>query len=92
MYVKFKDTSWKKSAKYEFATLITYVLSHVSRHDRYSMKKAARGTSFHTKHSSNTNVVREVLLDANSYLALRCLGMYANYEYTVVNCFTYFST
>jgi hypothetical protein len=31
---------------------------------------SARGASFHTKHVSNANVVRVVLLDANSYLAL----------------------
>jgi hypothetical protein len=39
-----------------------------------AMKKpllsSARGASFHTKHVSNANVVRVVLLDANSYLAL----------------------
>jgi hypothetical protein len=31
---------------------------------------SARGASFHTKHASNANVVRVVLLDANSYLPL----------------------
>jgi hypothetical protein len=31
---------------------------------------SARGASFHTKHASNANVGRVVLLDANSYLAL----------------------
>jgi hypothetical protein len=31
---------------------------------------SARGASVHTKHASNANVVRVVLLDANSYLAL----------------------
>jgi hypothetical protein len=50
-----------------------YVLDRVNRHDGFSMKKpflsAARGASFHTKHASNVNVVRVVLLDANSYLA-----------------------
>jgi hypothetical protein len=33
-------------------------------------RSSARGASFHTKLVSNANVVRVVLLDANSYLAL----------------------
>jgi hypothetical protein len=41
--------------------------------DGFSMKKpfllSARGASFYTKHASNVNVVRVVLLDANWYLA-----------------------
>jgi hypothetical protein len=52
---------------------IKYVLDHDNRRNRYSKKKplrsSARGASFHAKHASNTNVVRVVLLDANSYLA-----------------------
>jgi hypothetical protein len=32
---------------------------------------SARGASFHTKHTSNANVVQVVSLDTNSYLALR---------------------
>jgi hypothetical protein len=47
------------------------VLDHVNRRDGFSMKKqflsSARGASFHTKQASNVNVVRVVLLDANSY-------------------------
>jgi hypothetical protein len=50
------------------------VLDRVTRCDTFSMKKplrsSARGASFHTKHASNANVVRVVLLGANSYLAL----------------------
>jgi hypothetical protein len=34
------------------------------------LRSSARGVSFHTKRASNANVVRVVLLDANSYLAL----------------------
>jgi hypothetical protein len=53
---------------------VWYVLDRVNRRDRFSMKKplrsSARGASFHTKHASNANVGRVVLLDANSYLAL----------------------
>jgi hypothetical protein len=54
--------------------LLTYHQSdHVNRRDGFSMKKpflwSARGASFHTKHATNVNVVRVVLLDANSYLA-----------------------
>jgi hypothetical protein len=49
------------------------VLDLVTRRDRYSPKKplrsSARGASFHTKHASNANVVRVVLLDANSYFS-----------------------
>jgi hypothetical protein len=37
------------------------------------LRSSARGASFHTKHASNPNVVRVVLLDANSYLAIRPL-------------------
>jgi hypothetical protein len=33
------------------------------------LRSSARGASFHTKHASNANVVRGVLLDAKSYLA-----------------------
>jgi hypothetical protein len=51
------------------------VLDHVNRRDGFSMKKqllsSARSASFHTKQASNVNVVRVVLLDANSYLAYR---------------------
>jgi hypothetical protein len=47
-----------------------------NRRDGYFMKKSfyssARGASFHRKHVSNANVVRAVLLDTNSCLALRC--------------------
>jgi hypothetical protein len=32
---------------------------------------SARGAIFHTKHVLNANVVRVVLLDSNSYLALK---------------------
>jgi hypothetical protein len=50
------------------------VLDRVNRSNRFSIKKplrsSARDASFHTKHASNANVVRVVLLDANSYLAL----------------------
>jgi hypothetical protein len=50
------------------------VLDRVNGRDGYSMKKAisfaATGASFHTKHASNANVVRVVLLDAKSYLLL----------------------
>jgi hypothetical protein len=50
------------------------VLDRVNRRDKFSMKKplrsSARGASFHTKHASNANVGRVVLLDANSYLVL----------------------
>jgi hypothetical protein len=35
------------------------------------LRSSARGACFHTKHASNVNVVRVVLLDANLYLALR---------------------
>jgi hypothetical protein len=52
-------------------------LDRVNRRDRFSMQKPfrsfARGASFHTKHAANANVVRVVLLDANSYLALSTL-------------------
>jgi hypothetical protein len=48
-------------------------LDCVNRRHRFSMKKplrsSARGASCHTKQASNVNVVRVVLLDANSYLA-----------------------
>jgi hypothetical protein len=37
---------------------------------------STRGAIFHTKHASNANVVRVVLLDANSYLALSILKSY----------------
>jgi hypothetical protein len=51
------------------------VLDRANRRDRFFMTKplhsAARDASLHTKHVSNANVVRVVLLDANSYLALR---------------------
>jgi hypothetical protein len=51
------------------------VLDRVNRRDRFSMKNSlrssAKGASVHTKHASNANVVRVVLLDANSHLALR---------------------
>jgi hypothetical protein len=47
------------------------VLDRVNRCDGFSMKKpfrsSARGASVHTKHASNANVVRVVLLDANSH-------------------------
>jgi hypothetical protein len=33
------------------------------------LRSFARGASFHTKHASNANVLRIVLLDANSFLA-----------------------
>jgi hypothetical protein len=53
---------------------VKYVLDRVNRRGGYSMKKpfrsSARGVSFHTKHASNANVVRIVLLHANSYLTL----------------------
>jgi hypothetical protein len=56
-----------------------YVLDSVNRRDRFSTKKplrsSARGASFHTKHALNANVVRIVLLDANSYLALSAFGV-----------------
>jgi hypothetical protein len=46
------------------------VLDRDNHRDRFSMKKAlrssARGASFHTKHASNANVDRVVLLDGNS--------------------------
>jgi hypothetical protein len=51
---------------------VYFLLDRVNRRDRFSMKKprrsSARGASFHTN-ASNTNVVRVVLLDTNSYLA-----------------------
>jgi hypothetical protein len=34
------------------------------------LPSSARGASFYTKHTLNANVVRVVLLDTNSYLAL----------------------
>jgi hypothetical protein len=50
------------------------MLDRVNRRDRFSTKKplrsSARGASFHSKHASNANVDRVVLLDANTYLAL----------------------
>jgi hypothetical protein len=50
------------------------VLDRVNRRDGFSMKKllhsSARGASFHIKHAVNANVVRVVLLDANSYLVV----------------------
>jgi hypothetical protein len=53
---------------------VKYVLDCVDRHDGYlwniQFRSSARGASFHTKHASSANVVRIVLLDANSYLAL----------------------
>jgi hypothetical protein len=49
---------------------VQYVLHPVNRCDRFSMIKplrsSARGASFHTKHASNANVVRVVLLDSKS--------------------------
>jgi hypothetical protein len=49
---------------------VKYMLDRVNRRDGYSMKKvfrsSARGASLHTKYASNANVVRAVLLDANS--------------------------
>jgi hypothetical protein len=51
------------------------VLDRANSRDGFSMKKpfrsSAKGASFHTKHASNANVDGVVLLDANSYLALR---------------------
>jgi hypothetical protein len=35
------------------------------------LRSSARGASFDTKHATNVNVFRVVLLDANSYLAYR---------------------
>jgi hypothetical protein len=62
---------------------VQYVFDRVNRRDRFPLKKPlrsfARGASFHTKHASNVNGVKVVLLGANSYLALssqlhlRCL-------------------
>jgi hypothetical protein len=60
-------------AKYEFATLNTCSIASIVAMDtlrEIPFSSSARGASFHTKHASNTNVVRVELLDANSYLAL----------------------
>jgi hypothetical protein len=57
-------------SNYEFAD-VKYNVDRVNHRDGYSVKNlfrsSARGASFHTKHSSNANVVRVVLLDENSY-------------------------
>jgi hypothetical protein len=59
---------------YKLLGVLGQVLDCVNRRDRFSIKKplrsSTRGASFHTKHASIANVVRIVLLDANSYLAL----------------------
>jgi hypothetical protein len=57
------------------STILLHQLHARLRHSsQYSMIKSfrssARSASFHTKHASNANVFRVILLDANSYLAL----------------------
>jgi hypothetical protein len=65
-----------QNAKYEFATLNTcsnasIVVMDILWKKRY--RSSARDASFHTKHASNTNDFRVVLLEANSNLALSWL-------------------
>jgi hypothetical protein len=60
-------------AKYESATLNTCSIASIVAIDilwKKLLRSSGRGASFHTKHAKNANVVRVVLLDANSYLAL----------------------
>jgi hypothetical protein len=53
---------------------------------------SARGASFHTKHASKANVIRVVLLDANSYLALRLVTWVVLHisVTSVINLYVYF--
>jgi hypothetical protein len=59
------------------------LLDRVNRSDGFSIKKpflsSARGASFHTKQASNVNVVRLVLLVANSYLAYRVFVIFITF-------------